>query len=54
MGSFSQVSLRNCNYVMCQTYFCIFQFAEWFMHTVEKKSVERLIMKSSGLLNFSP
>ena len=50
----AESALRNCDYVMCQTYFCIFHFAECFMHMVEKNSIERLIMKSSGLLNFSP
>ena len=53
MSSVSQVYFRNCNYVMCPACFLAFHFAEWFVHTVEKKNTtERLVMKSSGPLIF--
>lgn len=41
MGSVSQVNFRNRSYAMCLTYYyCMFPFAEWFMHTVENNNTD--------------
>lgn len=45
MGSVSQVNFRNCSYVMCLTYYCMFPFAEWFMCKVENNNTDTGIEK---------
>lgn len=54
MGSVSKSAPGAAITFLCLTYFCIFHFAEWFMHMVGKNSTKRPVMKSSGPLNFSP